>query len=58
MLAQEIVHGMSKPNVSGNIAIKLDMAKTYDRMDWNFLKEVLKRFGFYFGCKGSFQNSE
>ena len=41
VLAQEIIHGMSK-----HIVIKLDMAKANDRMPWNFLMDVLTRFGF------------
>ena len=46
MLAQEIIHGMSKHNIGDNIVIKLDMAKSYDSMAWNFLMDVLRRFGF------------
>lgn len=32
LLAQEIIQGISQPNVGGNIVIKLDMAKAYNRM--------------------------
>lgn len=46
VLAQEIIHDMSKHNIGDNIVIKLDMAKAYDRMAWNFLMDVLRRFGF------------
>ncbi|XP_055814323.1 uncharacterized protein LOC129883750 [Solanum dulcamara] len=30
---QEIIHQIKKPNVGGNVVIKLDMAKAYDRGD-------------------------
>lgn len=29
-----------------NVAIKLDMNKAYDRLDWDFLKATLRAFGF------------
>nr|XP_016444964.1 PREDICTED: uncharacterized protein LOC107770200 [Nicotiana tabacum] len=32
LLAQEIIQGISQPNVGGNIVIKLDMAKAYNRI--------------------------
>nr|XP_016473883.1 PREDICTED: uncharacterized protein LOC107795721 [Nicotiana tabacum] len=48
MLAQEIIHDISKPNRGGNIVMKLDMAKDYDRLSWSFLIDVLNKFGF---CK-------
>lgn len=30
LLAQEIIHGIGKRNVGGNIVVKLDMSKAYD----------------------------
>lgn len=37
---------MSKSNVDCNIVIKLDVAKTYNRMGLNFLIEVEKKIWF------------
>lgn len=36
LLAQEIVAGMGKKNCGGNVAIKLDRKKAYDRVSWSF----------------------
>jgi hypothetical protein len=30
----------------GYVAVKLDMSKTYDRVDWHFLVAVIRRMGF------------
>lgn len=46
LLAQEIIHNISKTNKSGNIVIKLDMSQAYDRMSWHFVILVLSKFGF------------
>lgn len=45
-MAQEIIQGINQPNKGGNMAIKLDMTKAYDRLSWSFLTSVLRRFGF------------
>ncbi|XP_060202996.1 uncharacterized protein LOC132631439 [Lycium barbarum] len=46
MLTQEIIHGISKKNKGGNVVLKLDMAKSYDRLSWSFHTKVLNKFGF------------
>ncbi|XP_060200890.1 uncharacterized protein LOC132629180 [Lycium barbarum] len=46
MLAQEVIHGIKKPNLGGNVVIKLDMAKAYDRVSWSFTNLVLRKMGF------------
>ncbi|WMV30181.1 hypothetical protein MTR67_023566 [Solanum verrucosum] len=46
MLAQEITHGIKKPQIGNNVVLKLDMAKAYDRVSWSFICFVLRRFGF------------
>ena len=46
MLAQEITHGIKKPNTGKNVVIKLDMTKEYDRVSWAFTCLVLRKFGF------------
>ena len=47
MIMQKVLHSFKNRKIkSGTIAIKLDLQKAYDRMNWSFLKEVLLRFGF------------
>nr|XP_016460256.1 PREDICTED: uncharacterized protein LOC107783749 [Nicotiana tabacum] len=46
LLAQEIIHGISEPNTRGNMVIRLDMAKAYNRVSWEFLLSVFRNFGF------------
>ncbi|WMV49350.1 hypothetical protein MTR67_042735 [Solanum verrucosum] len=46
LLTQEIAHGIKQYNKGGNVIMKLDMAKAYDKMSWYFLMSVMKQFGF------------
>lgn len=34
VLSQEIIHGINQKNTGGNVVMKLDMAKAYDRVNW------------------------
>ncbi|XP_027096071.1 uncharacterized protein [Coffea arabica] len=45
-LAKELISDIRRPNRGGNIVLKLDMTKAYDRVSWPFLLQVLRRFGF------------
>ena len=49
MLAFEISHSMKKKRWgrSGLAALKLDVSKAYDRLEWNFLKEIMLTMGFH-----------
>nr|XP_027099065.1 uncharacterized protein LOC113718354 [Coffea arabica] len=46
LLAQEVVSGIAKKNRGGNVVLKLDMSKAYDRVAWHHIIGVLRRFGF------------
>jgi len=37
---------LTKKQFGGNIAIKVDIRKAFETIDWNFLIAVLKQFGF------------
>jgi len=30
----------------GEVALKLDISKDYDRIEWNYLQEVVEKIGF------------
>ncbi|EOY17513.1 Uncharacterized protein TCM_036737 [Theobroma cacao] len=46
LLAQELIGKLDQKNRGGNVALKLDMMKAYDRLDWSFLFKVLQHLGF------------
>lgn len=46
LLAQELYHDLHRCSPALNVAIKIDMAKAYDRVQWPFLLQVLRRMGF------------
>lgn len=45
-LAHDITHDLNKKGKDGNVIIKLDMAKAYDRLSWSFLIRIMRAFGF------------
>lgn len=47
MVAYELLHSMKakKRERVGSMAIKPDMSKAYDRIEWFFLESVMKKFG-------------
>ncbi|KAL0368126.1 UNVERIFIED_CONTAM: hypothetical protein Scaly_1031500 [Sesamum calycinum] len=52
LLAQELVHCLGANGSKNNTIFKLDMAKAYDRLDWNFVYRVLNRAGFFKSTRG------
>ncbi|MGV8048659.1 reverse transcriptase domain-containing protein, partial [Mycobacterium kansasii] len=45
LIANEVLHSCHRSKLKG-IFCKLDVAKAYDHVDWNFLLYMLSRMGF------------
>lgn len=45
-ITSECFNMLDRKNHGGNIAIKIDIAKAFDTLDWDFLLKVLQAFGF------------
>jgi hypothetical protein len=46
ILASEVINALDRKQYGGNIALKVDISKAFDTLDWNFLVMVLNNFGF------------
>ncbi|WMV32542.1 hypothetical protein MTR67_025927 [Solanum verrucosum] len=46
LLAHEVISNIRLRGKPDNMVIKLDMAKAYDMVEWNFLIKVLEKMGF------------
>ena len=47
LIACKVLHAMrGDMTVDGSMAVKLDMSKAFDRVEWPFLKSVILRLGF------------
>ncbi|KAH1121885.1 hypothetical protein J1N35_005045 [Gossypium stocksii] len=49
LIAYEVLHSlkMKKSGKKGNFALKLDMSKSYDRVEWDFLAGIIMHLGFH-----------
>ncbi|XP_019451876.1 PREDICTED: uncharacterized protein LOC109353976 [Lupinus angustifolius] len=45
-IASEAINLLDHKTLGGNLALKLDVKKAFDTIDWKFLRDTLKAFGF------------
>lgn len=48
LLAFEVLHSMKRNTRKkwGDVALKIDISKAYDRLDWNYIRLILTKMGF------------
>ncbi|KAL6554867.1 hypothetical protein OROGR_006125 [Orobanche gracilis] len=46
LLAQEIIRGYGRRNISARCMIKLDLQKAFDSVNWVFVEDLLRKLGF------------
>ena len=47
IIVQEIIHTIGKTRGKvGYMALKIDLEKTYDKLEWSFVRYMLQRFNF------------
>ena len=47
LFVHELLHSFKRRKVKGGfIALKIDLQKAYDKVNWSFLQTVLRNFGF------------
>ncbi|MCH80235.1 hypothetical protein A2U01_0001001 [Trifolium medium] len=49
MIASEIIHHMKckTKGKKGEVALKIDISKAYDRVDWEYVKKIMRKMGFH-----------
>lgn len=49
LITYEVLHYLKRSQAKKHVsmAVKTDMSKAYDRIEWNFIEAVLAKFGFH-----------
>ncbi|GKC82432.1 RNA-directed DNA polymerase, eukaryota, reverse transcriptase zinc-binding domain protein [Tanacetum coccineum] len=47
LLAQELMKGYDRSGGAKRVAFKIDIQKAYDIINWDFLEQLLRKFGFH-----------
>lgn len=49
LVVSEILHAMKckRRGKQGDVALKIDISKAYDRIDWDYVKAMLSKLGFH-----------
>ncbi|GJX34584.1 RNA-directed DNA polymerase, eukaryota, reverse transcriptase zinc-binding domain protein [Tanacetum coccineum] len=47
LITQELLKGYNKKSGPARCALKIDIAKAYDTVDWKFLNDIMLNFGFH-----------